>query len=198
VHDASDNALMQAVREGDTEALGVLFERHQARVRALCFRITRRADVADDLVQETFLRILRHRQTFRADSAFTTWLYRLAFNVCQDYWQRARREMPVPAPAEHVPNDLSDLSERYVLLDEAMARLAPDRRTVLVLARYHDLGYDDIARVLDCTPAAARVRAHRALTELREIYRELEQRQHDLRSRAGVDRGQHSRPGGDG
>ena len=80
------------------------------------------------------------------------------------------------------------VSDRHALLEQAMARLDPEQRAVLVLTRYHDLKYDDVARVLDCTPAAARVRAHRALNDLREIYRELEQRQHDLRPRARIDR----------
>jgi len=80
------------------------------------------------------------------------------------------------------------LSEPHVLLDEAMGRLEPEHRAVLVLTRYHDLKYDDVARVLDCTPAAARVRAHRALNELREIYRELEQRENELRGRSRGDR----------
>ena len=88
----------------------------------------------------------------------------------------------------HDDHATRETDERHALLEEAMQRLAPDRRTVLVLSRYHDLAYDDIARVLDCTPAAARVRAHRALNELREIYRELEQRQHQLRPRARIDR----------
>ena len=67
-----------------------------------------------------------------------------------------------------------------VLETDPLSRV-PERRAVLVLSRYNDLEYDDIARVLDCTPAAARVRAHRALNELREIYRELERRQHNVR-----------------
>jgi RNA polymerase sigma-70 factor (ECF subfamily) len=180
----TDEQLMAAVREGDAERLGVIFERHHARVYALCFRLTRRADVADDLAQETMLRVWRHARSFRGDSAFTTWLYRLAYNVCRDHWRKTRRDASATDLQEVTPTAFSmesNTSERHVLLDEAMARLAPDRRMVLVLSRYHDLTFDDIADVLDCTPSAARVRAHRALHELREIYRELERRPKQLR-----------------
>ena len=90
--ETSDEELMRAVRDGDVAQLGVLFERHHARVHALCFRLTRRADVADDLAQETMLRVLRYASSFRRDSAFTTWLYRLAFNVCRDHWRKTRRD----------------------------------------------------------------------------------------------------------
>lgn len=181
----SDEELMRRVGEGDVDKLGVLFERHFARVHALCYRLTHRADVADDLAQDTMLRVLKSASTFRGDAAFTTWLFRLAYSACQDHWRRTRRDEYTTDLSEvaDVRSDhgTSDGDERHALLEAAMERLAPDRRSVLVLTRYHDLAYDDVARVLDCTPAAARVRAHRALNELREIYRELERRQHGLR-----------------
>ena len=183
--ETSDEELMRAVREGDVAQLGVLFERHHTRVHALCFRLTRRADVADDLTQETMLRLLRYASSYRSDSAFTTWLYRLTYNVCRDHWRKARRDEQTTDLSEVqdvIARDGDDrIDERHALLEEAMQRLAPERRAVLVLSRYNDLGYDDIARVLDCTPATARVRAHRALNELREIYRELERRQRSVR-----------------
>jgi RNA polymerase sigma factor (sigma-70 family) len=185
VRQDSDEELMQRVREGDVDKLGVLFERHYARVHSLCYRLTHQADVADDLAQDTMLRVLRNASSFRGESAFTTWLIRLAYSACQDHWRRTRRDEHTADLSEvkdlRSDHDSSEIDERHVLLDEAMARLAPDRRAVLVLSRYHDLAYDDIARVLECTPAAARVRAHRALNELREIYRELERRQPGLR-----------------
>src|SRR6476469_3964139 len=141
---------MRRVREGDVDKLGVLFERHHARVHALCFRLTRRVDVADDLAQETMLRVLRYASSYRRDSAFTTWLYRLAYNVCQDHWRKTRRDERTTDLSEAdgvVARDGDDrIDERHALLEEAMLRLAPERRAVLVLSRYNDLGYDEIAR----------------------------------------------------
>jgi RNA polymerase sigma factor (sigma-70 family) len=189
VNEPSDEALMRGVRDGDVATLGTLFERHHRRVYALCYRLVRRADVADDLVQETFFRVLRYRETFREEAAFLTWLYRIAWNVCQEHWRQARRDELSPAVAAQIESsETSVLDDRHVLLDDALGRLEPEHRAVLVLTRYHDLKYDDVARVLRCTPAAARVRAHRALNELREIYRELEQREGDLRRRSRGDR----------
>lgn len=186
VNEPSDEALMRHVRDGNVAALGALFERHHQSVHALCYRLVRRADAADDLVQETFLRVLRYRESFREEAAFATWLYRIAWNACRDHWRQTRRDESVPMTPERP--DLPALSERHVLLDDALGRLEPEQRAVLVLTRYHDLKYDDVARVLDCTPAAARVRAHRALNELREIYRELEQRENELRRSSRGDR----------
>ena len=188
---ASDESVMQAVRDGHIEQLGVLFDRYHARIHALCSRLTRQSDAADDLAQETFLRVLRYRDSYRGESKFSTWLYRLACNLCHDHFARGQRDRATGGL--HLVENAADTraverDERHELLEHAMARLPMDRREVLVLTRYHDLAYDDVARVLECTPAAARVRAHRALNELREIYRELEGRQHDLRTGTRRDR----------
>src|SRR4051812_43184781 len=95
---------MRAARAGNVDTLGVLFERHHARVHALCYRLTRSADAADDLAQETFLRVLRYRESFREKASFTTWLYRVAYNVCHEHWARSRRDEPMhdqlPAPID--------------------------------------------------------------------------------------------------
>jgi RNA polymerase sigma factor (sigma-70 family) len=179
---------MHGVSEGNTENLGVLFDRHHARVHALCYRLTRGSDTADDLAQETFLRVLRYSRSYREDAAFTTWLYRIAYNLCAEQWRENRRDEPMSNDEVIRDGHDTELSDRHVLLDEAMRRLEPEQRAVLVLTRYHDLKYDDVARVLECTPAAARVRAHRALNDLKEIYRELEQRWHDVRTGPRGDR----------
>src|SRR5215211_8346316 len=143
----SDAVLMRAVRDGDVEQLGVLFERYHARVHALCSRLTRRADIADDLAQEVFLRVLRYPNAFREESSLATWLYRIAYNVCHDHWRRDRRadEVERNVSLANIQQQQSQtMDERHVRLDEAMARLAPDQRAILVLSRYHDLGYEDI------------------------------------------------------
>lgn len=184
---ASDESVMRAVQEGHTEQLGVLFERYHPRIYALCVRLTRQSDVADDLAQETFLRVLRYRDSFREESKFSTWLYRLASNLCHDHWQRKVRhnvEVDLHLVRDVAATATAERDERHERLEQALAQLPIDRREVLVLTRYHDLAYDDVARVLECSPAAARVRAHRALNELREIYRELEGRPDDLRTGA--------------
>ena len=122
---------MRGVRAGSVDTLGVLFERHHARVHALCYRLTRRADAADDLAQETFLRVLRYRESFREEASFPTWLYRIAYNVCHEHWRQMRRDESIPDAAtiavrsHNVP---AELTEQHVLLDQAMGRLGPSRR----------------------------------------------------------------------
>lgn len=168
----SDEELMLALRDGDLAAFDALFRRHYETVRALSARITAAPSVGDDLAQETFLRVLRHRATFRGDARFTTWTYRIARNVCLEHLARVTRERRVAeqwgTEAATTTSSAPDRSEERVLLEEAMRSLAPDQREVLVLCRYHDLPFAEIGAILGCTAGAARVRAHRALSALRD------------------------------
>ncbi len=181
----SDHELMAAAGRGDREALGLLFERHQARVHALCYRMTGDASVADDLVQESFLRVFRYGRSFGERAAFTTWLYRLVRNVCLQHLNaeshtHARIERMA---AEHGSGSRTGTRDapgtgeedpRLVSLRRALYALSPDKREVLVLSRYQGLSYAEIAEVCETTVGAIKVRAHRAMRELRRRYEELE------------------------
>jgi RNA polymerase sigma factor (sigma-70 family) len=172
----SDAQLMAAVQERDGDAMGVLFDRHHRAVHALCVRLSHDADLADDIAQEVFLRVWLYARTFRGRSMFRTWLYRLTYNACIDLRRRdARWQAPSlvdPGPVS-APSD--ECGNRHAILEAALSRLAPAHRAVLVLSRFHDLGYEEIARIVDCSPGAARVRLHRAMNELRHVYFALEE-----------------------
>jgi RNA polymerase sigma-70 factor (ECF subfamily) len=176
VAEPSDEELMLALRDGELAAFDALFRRHYEAVRALCARIS--ASVTgggDDLAQETFLRVLRHRATFRGDARFTTWVYRIARNVCLEQIGRQAREHRLAQQwsAESVSTSEPAGEDDTEVLGAAMQSLTPEQREVLVLCRYHDLPFSEIGAILGCTPGAARVRAHRALGALREAYNSL-------------------------
>ena len=166
----TDEALMRRLAAGEGEALDLLFRRHHERVHALCARLTHDAAAADDLVQETFLRVLRYARSFRQQARFTTWLYRIARNLCHDHALRMTRQEPEQdAQVEPVQRD-----GRLDSLELALRELPETLREALVLSRFHDLPYAELAVVLGCSPGAARVRVHRALNELRKRVQELE------------------------
>jgi RNA polymerase sigma factor (sigma-70 family) len=177
--DTTDRELMAAVAGGDLNALGGLFERHHRRVHSLCYRMTGDASVADDLVQESFLRLLRYGKAFGGRAAFTTWLYRLVRNVCLDHLSAEQRTQKraamVVAEQHHDSLDDHDPDPRLDALRNALNRLAPDKRDVLVLSRYEGLSYAEIADICQTTVGAIKVRAHRAMRELRQYLKELEQ-----------------------
>jgi len=172
VAEPSDEALMLALRDGELSAFDALFRRHYEAVRALCARILTGGADGDDSAQETFLRVLRHRATFRGDARFTTWLYRIARNVCMEHLARQARDRTISERwgMEASASTQQEQPADTELLAAAMRALAPEQREVLVLCRFHELPFSEIAAILGCTPGAARVRAHRALNSLREAY----------------------------
>lgn len=173
----SDEQLMLALRDGELDAFDALFRRHYETVRALCARITATGEGGEDLAQETFLRILRHRATFRGDARFTTWAYRIARNVCLEQLARFSRDRRLAEQwSAEVSTDTSAnaRSDEIAQLDAAMQALSTEHREVLVLCRYHGLSFAEIGDILGCTAGAARVRAHRALTALRANYLALD------------------------
>jgi len=126
-----------------------------------------------------FFRMLKYRHTYRDGGQFTTWMYHLARNVQSDYYRKRRLEVGLsdqewearPAPADSGP--ALESRQEAALVRRALARLPEDKRELLVLARYQELPYEQIAELLDCDVGAVKVRVHRALRALREIYGEL-------------------------
>lgn len=173
--ESSDEDLMLALQRGELVAFDALFRRHYEPVRALCARLAAMPSVGDDLAQETFLRVLRHRATYRGDARFTTWLYRIARNVALEQIARQTRDRRIAerwrmeSPSTVAP----ERTDNADLLAAALQSLSPEQREVLVLCRYHDLPFSEIGAILGCTAGAARVRAHRALAALRTAYEAL-------------------------
>ena len=172
----TDERLMLAVRDGDVARLEVLFDRHHRRLHDFFARMTGNRGVADDLVQDVFLRILKYRQNYRDDGLFRAWLFRIARNAQADYFNTHSGESPFPEDGFH-PQSRAPLPDRELeqqqdveLLQCAMLKLSVDKREVLVLSRYQGMKYEEVANVLSCEVGAVKVRVHRALKELREIF----------------------------
>ena len=180
----SDEQIMHRVRAGEVSLASLLFDRHHRRLYRFCWRMTGRAQLSEDLVQEVFLRLLRHRETFREGNLFTPWIFSIARNVHHDGWRKHRRETalddgaPFPAAPDAAPLERREELER---LERAMAALPGDQRELLVMHRYAGLSHAEIASVLGCEEGTSRARLHRALNALREIYFTSERRRlHEL------------------
>ena len=177
--DITDEELMMRVKDGDTPELGILFERHHARLYQFCLRMTGSVALAEDLVQDVFTRMLRYRRTFRPDSRFLPWAYRLARNATNDHFRKHRHEPPLPEESGPLVDETPGAQERLVeaeasaLLRRALLELPEDKREVLVLSRFHSLKYQEIAELLECSEGAVKVRVHRAVKQLREVYEGL-------------------------
>ena len=172
---------MQAVRGGDLAKLGSLFERHHRAVFDFLVRMTGNRAVAEDLVQDVFERTLKYRATWRDDFKFAPWLFRIARNARADYFRRREvtavysDEMDAADPAIGPERQVEDDSEA-ARLQRALLALRDDKRELIVLARYRDMKYEAIAELLGVDVGTIKVRVHRALKELRDIFLTQESR----------------------
>lgn len=166
---------MLHVRNGVGEMLGVLFNRYQVPLFNFYCKLTGDREASEDLVQEVFYRILKYRHTFRPGTSFRTWMYHIARNARLDRMkkQRPETELETEMTATVVPIDSFEQEQETVLLHRALAQLAADKREVLVLSRFQDLKYPEIAQLLGCEVGAVKVRVYRALRELRQIFHQL-------------------------
>jgi RNA polymerase sigma-70 factor (ECF subfamily) len=173
---ATDEELMLQVRSGEGEMLGVLFERYHGPLFKFYARLMGDRTLSDDLVQEVFLRILRHRDTYQPGTPFRPWMYQIARNARMDHYRKTpRQESFAPDMVPPVlPLDSAQQEQEAVLLHRALMQLSEERREVLILARFQELKYTEIARVVGCELNTVKTRIHRALQDLREAFRELE------------------------
>jgi RNA polymerase sigma-70 factor (ECF subfamily) len=172
----SDEDLMSQVRSGVGEMLGVLFERYHVPLFNFYLKLTADRPVSEDLVQEVFFRILKYRHSYRADTPFRAWMYQIARNTRMDWLRKRRPEAswePEMSPAV-APVDTAQQSQEALLLHSALMRISEDKREVLVLSRFQDLKYEEIAQLLGCEVGTVKTRVHRALQELRQVFHELE------------------------
>jgi RNA polymerase sigma factor (sigma-70 family) len=169
---------MLAVRDGELDALGDLFERHHGPLFGFLVKLTGNHAAAEDIVQTVFQRMLKYRHTYRDDGSFTAWMYHLARRCAADQYRKinAAPSAVDPVDLQQHADDAPHAAQRaaqqddQALLRQALARLDRDDREVLLLSRFQELSFAEIAGILECSVGAAKVRAHRALAELRATY----------------------------
>ena len=188
--DASDLSLVQRVQRGDKGAFDVLVLKYQHKVVKLVMRYVRNPAEAEDIAQDAFIKAYRALPQFRGDSAFYTWLYRIAINTAKNAVV-ARDRNPVDFDLDMTNNDESyemqgrlkdsETPEALVLTDEirttvnaAIANLPDDLRTAIVLRELEGLSYEEIATTMDCPVGTVRSRIFRAReaidARLREVF----------------------------
>lgn len=173
----NDQALVERVQQGDKHAFDVLVMKYQSRVIKVITRYLRDPVEAMDLAQEAFIKAYRALPNFRGDSAFYTWLYRIAINTAKNHVVAQGRRPPTDdveaSEAEFYegPSALKDTStpERMVLRDEiervvfeAIEALPEDLRTAITLRELEDMSYEEIADVMNCPIGTVRSRIFRA------------------------------------
>ena len=181
--------LLERARRREPDALGRLVDLYAARVYGLLVRLTGDRDAAEDLLQETFLRVCRMISEYQHDGRFESWLMRIAANLARDRARLRRRrgitgslddagprggEGESAAGPSPRPDEALAAAEAGARLEAALAQLSDPEREILVLRHYADLPFREIADLLGVPLGTALARAHRALGRLRELMRDAE------------------------
>ncbi len=181
MNDESD--LIEAALQGETSAFGELVQRYQDRLYSAVVHILGSRSDAEDVVQDAFIQAYVKLDTFKQNSRFYTWLYRIAFNVSISRRRRRRievsvdegREMTGSEPVDDcaAPEARLEEEERREQLEVAMSRLTYEHREIIVLRHMEDFSYEEISEVLEISVGTVRSRLHRARAALLEHLREI-------------------------
>jgi len=176
----TDEELVAKSVGGDAESFNELILRWERPIYALAYRTIGREEDARDVCQETFLRAFRALPGFRGQAKFSSWLYRIALNLCRDWMRREHRVPTVQAPegidlldlaaAAEPSESIEDLVARKDLarvVERVMARLPEEQRTAIVLKEFHGLTFREIADLVGCPLSTVKTRLYQGLTVLR-------------------------------
>jgi len=178
----SDEELVTRSIGGDAESFNQLVLRWERPIYALAYRVIGREEDARDVCQETFLRAFRALSGFRGQAKFSSWLYRIALNLCRDWVRRQLRtplvQMPedvdvieaAAAAAREPAESIEDVVARHDLtrvVEKAMAKLPEEQRTAIILKEYHGLTFQEIADLVGCPLSTVKTRLYQGLAVLR-------------------------------
>lgn len=181
----SSDDLIALARSGNQEAFGLLFERYARPVLGFIHNLVGRADIAEELTQETFVRAFRGLSEFRERATFSTWLFGIARNVTRE-WTRTREASGQTTNSDELINhdagkgtpveDLLD-KELNLAMVQALKRLDEDKRTVFALKVFQQLSYQEIVQITGFSLAKVKIELHRARAEMRQhlrVYLEMQ------------------------
>jgi RNA polymerase sigma-70 factor (ECF subfamily) len=180
--EASDDTLMTKVQAGDCQAFTILVDRYKDRVLNFVYRMVGQYQTAEDLAQETFVRVYTRRDSYRPGSTFSVWLYTIARNLTLNYIRDMRRRSAVwpdrsaddlegfvGDPESLDPLEELEKAELSQEVDQAIARLPSKFREVIVLRDINGLEYQEIAKILRCPLGTVKSRVNRARLRLKEL-----------------------------
>jgi len=174
---------MLKVKEGENHKLGLLYERYKKRLFGFFYKMNKDAGLSEDLVQNVFIRVLKYKHTFSEDSKFITWIFQIARNEMYDEFKKLKKHQH--KDIEEVGYTLSEtktIDEEIVVLEnsttlkKALNLLPPQKKELLVLSKFKELKYKEVGEIIGCTEGNARMKVHRALNDLKEIFLTLENR----------------------
>jgi RNA polymerase sigma factor (sigma-70 family) len=174
----SDNALMLKVKNGDIDKMGLLYERYHRQLYRFIFNMTRQKELSEDMVQNIFLRMLKYPGGFMGFGEFKMWMYHIARNAVYDHFRKVKRtpshsdltNWEEKIEGEQFTDARLEKEQELKTLETAMEKLSDENRELLILCRFQELKYHEIAKILNTTEGAIKVRVHRAFNQLKINY----------------------------
>jgi RNA polymerase sigma-70 factor (ECF subfamily) len=176
-----DSDVIKRAQQGDSDAFAALFNAHKARIYSVCLRMTNNAAEAEDLTQDAFLQVFRKIATFRGDSAFSTWLHRIAVNtVLMHFRKRSLCQVSLDEPYSN--SDGAKIRREYGTKDSRLAgcidrmtlalvirELPHGYRTIFLLHEVEGYEHQEIAEMLGCSVGNSKSQLHKAKVRIREL-----------------------------
>ena len=175
---STDDQLMTAVKNGSSSNLSYLFERYQKPLYNFFLNLTSNQNAAEDLLQDTFFKILYYRKNYREGSSFRAWIYTIARNLYKDYIRKHKVTVNIDEISESIFDPARAdqdvlINEERKLIRNALNKLQENKRQVLVLSRFQNLKYEEIGQIMDLNVGTVKVTVFRALKELKANYLKL-------------------------
>jgi RNA polymerase sigma factor (sigma-70 family) len=169
----TDEKIMLRVKEGNLSELTELFDRYHLKLFNFFLKLTFDKSASEDLTQTLFYRVMKYRHSFNVDQGnFKSWVYRMARNIHLDYCnEQAKRPDRYRKQSDHADEGGEAYNEDHLLkLDRALQELNPEQLEIIVLSRFQGLKYEEISQIKELSVPAIKVRMHRAIKELKQLY----------------------------
>lgn len=176
---SDDSKVMELIQSGQVQHLSVLFERYHLALYHYFLRMGNNSAQSEDLVQETFMKIMVYRNSYKGEASFRGWMYGIARNTAADQYRQTQR-FPEPVDprtieqgADSCLQEDMELQQQQDMFGKALAMLPNELKEILVLHRYQQLQYEEIASLLDCNLNTLKSRMRKAISELHMTYSSL-------------------------
>ncbi|MEL6974235.1 MAG: RNA polymerase sigma factor [Bacteroidota bacterium] len=168
----SDEIVMQQVAQGNLDILTILFDRHHKHVYNFLYKMSRDKMLSEDLTQEVFLKLIRHRTTYK-NGSFVSWLFTIARNSLKTHYSRQHKHhADIDEVHTHLAETANNTQEDYSHLQNALNQLSLEERELVILNRYQEIRYEELAQIVGSTPGAVKTKVCRVLKKLKTIYLE--------------------------
>lgn len=175
VKEINDEQLIIEVKNGNLDSLVPLFDKYQGKIYNFFLRVTHDPTSSEDLTQTVFSRIIKYRTSYKEVYSFKSWIYQIARNVHVDHYSK-KKLWATESEQEQYYADSRDAiaamekEQKEQILKEALGLLSPEHREIIELSRFQDLKYDEISQITGNSVGAVRVKVHRAVKKLKEVY----------------------------